>query len=71
MSRQPFDLRSAFVEHQPRLQRAAQRILGDPAQAQDVVQDAYLKAVESASGEIRFFAEAEGLACCTFALRRD
>jgi RNA polymerase sigma factor (sigma-70 family) len=54
MSRQHIDLRSAFVEHRPRLQRAAQRILGDSAGAEDVVQDAYLKAVESTgAGEVR------------------
>jgi RNA polymerase sigma factor (sigma-70 family) len=54
MSHHSVDLRSAFVEHRPRLQRAALRILGDQTQAQDVVQDAYLKAVESAGGgEVR------------------
>jgi RNA polymerase sigma factor (sigma-70 family) len=47
MSPHLVDLCSAFVEHRRRLQRAAQHILGDPADAQDVVQDTYLKAVES------------------------
>jgi RNA polymerase sigma factor (sigma-70 family) len=44
------DLSSAFVAHLPRLQRTAQRILGDPAHAADVVQDVYLKAMEWTGG---------------------
>lgn len=46
---QNVDLRAVFVEHRPQLQRAALKILGNPAHAEDVVQDAYLKVIEAAS----------------------
>ena len=41
------DLIAVFVDHQAQLRRAALKILGDPARAEDVVQDAYLKVTES------------------------
>lgn len=47
---QNVDLCAVFIEHRPQLQRAALRILGNPEHAQDVVQDAYLKVIEAASG---------------------
>lgn len=43
------DWRAVFGEHRAQLQRAALKILGNPAHAEDVVQDAYLKVIEAAS----------------------
>ena len=44
---QPVDLGAVFVTHQVQLRRAALKILGDAARAEDVVQDAYLKVTET------------------------
>ena len=41
-------LAGLFVAHLPQLHLAAKKILGTPEQADDVVQDAYVKVVESA-----------------------
>ena len=47
LDQQPVDLGTIFVAHQAQLRRAALKILGDLARAEDVVQDAYLKVTES------------------------
>jgi RNA polymerase sigma-70 factor (ECF subfamily) len=47
LDQQPVDLGSIFVAHQTQLRRAALKILGDLARAEDVLQDAYLKVTES------------------------
>jgi RNA polymerase sigma-70 factor (ECF subfamily) len=47
LDQQPVDLGAVFVAHQAQLRRAALKILGDLARAEDVVQDAYLKVTES------------------------
>lgn len=43
------DLCAVFIEHRSQLERAALRIVNSPAQAQDVVQDAFFKVIEAAS----------------------
>ncbi|MEW6705675.1 MAG: sigma-70 family RNA polymerase sigma factor [Pseudomonadota bacterium] len=45
------DLGSVFAMHRAQLQRTAHRILGDKSVAEDVVHDAYLRAVDGARGE--------------------
>lgn len=48
------DLGSVFVTHRKQLKWTAQKILGDPQSAEDLVQDAYLKALEAATtAEVR------------------
>lgn len=44
---QSVDLSAIFVTHRAQLRRAALKILGDSARAEDVVQDAYLKITET------------------------
>lgn len=44
------DLGGVFVTHRARLRDAARRILGDAQGAEDLVHDAYLKALEGAAG---------------------
>jgi RNA polymerase sigma factor (sigma-70 family) len=43
-------LEDVFAHHRPRLQRLAQRILGDAHIAEDLVQDAWLRTMESTDG---------------------
>ena len=43
LEQQHVDLIAVFVDNRAQLRRAALKILGDPARAEDVVQDAYLK----------------------------
>jgi RNA polymerase sigma factor (sigma-70 family) len=47
LEQQHVDLTAVFVDNRAQLRRAALKILGDPARAEDVVQDAYLKVTES------------------------
>ena len=47
LEQQPVDLAEVFVANRAQLRRAALKILGDPARAEDVVQDAYLKVSET------------------------
>lgn len=43
------DLGAVFVTHRKQLKWAAQKILGDPQSAEDLLQDAYLKALEAST----------------------
>ncbi len=47
LEQQHVDLTAVFVDNRAQLRRAALKILGDPARAEDVVQDAYLKVTEA------------------------
>ena len=47
------DAAAAFAPLRPRLVRIAYRMLGSVAEAEDVVQDAYLRWHQAARGEVR------------------
>lgn len=51
-SNRPVDWEALVTQHENRLYRAALAILGDPHEAEDAVQDAFLRFLERAPGDL-------------------